>query len=105
MVSYQDLLLGLVLLLLLFGAKRLPELAGSLGESMKAFKKAVSGEAADDGPSANAGLRSTGPSSASPMCAACGTPLERDWSHCPRCGASAPRTDTGSSSAAGDPAR
>jgi sec-independent protein translocase protein TatA len=42
MVGYQDLLVGLVLLLLLFGAKRLPELAGSLGRSMKEFKKAVS---------------------------------------------------------------
>jgi sec-independent protein translocase protein TatA len=47
MVSYQDLLVGLVVLLLLFGAKRLPELAWSLGKSMTEFKNAVSGTAED----------------------------------------------------------
>jgi sec-independent protein translocase protein TatA len=100
MVSYQDLLVGLVLLLLLFGAKRLPELAGSLGKSMKEFKKAVSGEAADEGPSAGASPRSAERARAPRSCAACQTPLEREWSHCPRCGASAPPADAGSSAAA-----
>ena len=58
MVSYQDLLVGLVLILFFFGAKRLPELAGSLGKSMKEFKKAVSaGE--DEGQSADAAPGST----------------------------------------------
>ena len=101
MVGYQDLLVGLVLLLLLFGAKRLPELAGSLGKAMQEFKKAMSGEAEDEDQSAHAAFLSTEPSSASRMCAACRTPLNLDWSHCPRCGASAPRTDTRSPSSAG----
>ena len=74
MVSYQDLLVGLVLLVLFFGAKRLPELAGSLGKSMRGFKKAVS-DAPDAGPAR--------------ACGSCATPLEPDWIHCPRCGTAA----------------
>jgi sec-independent protein translocase protein TatA len=42
MVGSQDLLVGLVIVLVLFGAKKLPELAASLGKSMKEFKKGVS---------------------------------------------------------------
>jgi sec-independent protein translocase protein TatA len=34
----------LVLLLLVFGAKRLPEMGRSLGEGLRGFKSAVSGE-------------------------------------------------------------
>ena len=39
MIGSQDLVVGLVIVLVLFGAKRLPELAASLGKSMKEFKK------------------------------------------------------------------
>ena len=35
MIGSQDLVVGLVIVLVLFGAKRLPELAASLGKSMK----------------------------------------------------------------------
>ena len=42
MIGSQDLIVGLVLVLVLFGAKKLPELAGSIGKSMKEFKKGVS---------------------------------------------------------------
>ncbi len=35
----------LVLLLLVFGAKRLPEMGRSLGEGLRGFKSAVSGDA------------------------------------------------------------
>jgi len=38
MIGSQDLVVGLVIVLVLFGAKRLPELAASLGKSMKEFK-------------------------------------------------------------------
>jgi sec-independent protein translocase protein TatA len=43
----------LVIVLLLFGAKRLPELARSLGQGVKEFRKSVKeiGEDADDGDS------------------------------------------------------
>jgi sec-independent protein translocase protein TatA len=38
----------LVILLLVFGARRLPELGRSLGEGMRGFKDAISGESRDE---------------------------------------------------------
>jgi sec-independent protein translocase protein TatA len=95
----QDLLIGLVLAAFFFGAKRLPELARSLGQSMTEFKKGVSG---DDGgrheaePGASAGGAAI-PAVASSVttvpraCPACSAALEAEWTHCPRCGAATPR--------------
>lgn len=40
-LGYQELLLILVIVLILFGAQRLPNLARSLGSSVKEFKKGV----------------------------------------------------------------
>ena len=40
-LGYQELLLILVIVLILFGAQRLPDLARSLGWSVKEFKKGV----------------------------------------------------------------
>ena len=39
-----EILIILVIVLLLFGAKRIPELARGLGSGMKEFKKGASGE-------------------------------------------------------------
>lgn len=49
-LGYQELLLILVIVLILFGAQRLPDLARSLGSSVKEFKKGVT-ELKDEGPS------------------------------------------------------
>jgi sec-independent protein translocase protein TatA len=46
-LGYQELLIILVIVLVLFGANRLPELARSLGSSVKEFKKGVN-EVKDD---------------------------------------------------------
>ena len=40
-LGYQELLIILVIVLILFGANRLPELAKSLGSSVKQFKKGI----------------------------------------------------------------
>jgi len=40
-LGYQELLLILLIVLILFGAQRLPDLARSLGSSFKEFKKGV----------------------------------------------------------------
>lgn len=40
-LGYQELLIILVIVLILFGANRLPQLARSLGTSVKEFKKGV----------------------------------------------------------------
>ncbi len=39
----------LILLLLVFGAKRLPEMGKSLGSGMRGFKDAISGESSEPG--------------------------------------------------------
>jgi sec-independent protein translocase protein TatA len=42
-VGWQEMLIILAVLLLLFGAKRLPEMGRSLGRGMREFKDAVTG--------------------------------------------------------------
>jgi sec-independent protein translocase protein TatA len=49
-LGYQELLIILVIVLILFGANRLPELAKSLGSSVKEFKKGVNEVKNDDTP-------------------------------------------------------
>ena len=44
----QELVIILVIVLVLFGANRLPDLARSLGSSMKEFKKGVNDGKADE---------------------------------------------------------
>lgn len=41
-IGWGEILVVLVIVLILFGAKRLPELAKSIGSSLHAFKKGVS---------------------------------------------------------------
>ena len=47
-LGYQELLLILVIVLVLFGANRLPELAKSLGASVSMFKKGINEPQRDD---------------------------------------------------------
>jgi sec-independent protein translocase protein TatA len=46
----QELVIILVIVLILFGANRLPDLARSLGSSVKEFKKGVNEVKAEDAP-------------------------------------------------------
>ena len=85
-LGYQELLVILVIVLVLFGAKRLPELARSLGSSLKEFKQRINeakdttaATSKDDGGQAS-------PRAAARACSYCKTALEVGWSHCPRCG-------------------
>ena len=43
-LSWPEILIILVVLLLLFGAKRLPEMGRSLGKGMREFKDSVTGK-------------------------------------------------------------
>ena len=43
-IGLPEILIILAVLLLLFGATRLPQVGKSLGSSMRAFKRAVTGE-------------------------------------------------------------
>ena len=86
MIGGQSLLMVLGIVLLLFGGKKLPELAGSLGKSMKEFKKATEhGTGEDETPATRAAVAA--PTRACPACRAV---LEADWAHCPKCGAATP---------------
>ena len=85
MIGSQDLLIGLAIVLVLFGAKRLPELAASLGKSLKEFKKATESGAGAEPTSA---APAPSPATASRTCGFCQSPLQTDWAHCPKCGAS-----------------
>ena len=51
-IGAPELIILLVVVLLLFGATRLPKLARSLGQASKEFKKGVSEDPKDDEPKA-----------------------------------------------------
>ncbi len=43
-IGWQEILIILLIILLLFGAKKIPEIARSLGRGIKEFKKSLTGE-------------------------------------------------------------
>jgi sec-independent protein translocase protein TatA len=47
-LGWQEILILLLILVLLFGAKKLPEIGRGLGESIRNFKKAIKGEENED---------------------------------------------------------
>jgi sec-independent protein translocase protein TatA len=51
----------LILLLLVFGAKRLPEMGRSIGSGMRGFKDAISGEHHETAPIAHSAAATTPP--------------------------------------------
>src|SRR6266852_8640729 len=73
----------LVIVLILFGANRLPQLARSLGSSLKEFKKGIdeaqSKEASISPPSPDRGTSTSGERRGG----YCKSPLGPDWTHCP----------------------
>jgi sec-independent protein translocase protein TatA len=89
MIGTQDIWIVLLLAFLLFGAKKLPELAKGLGQSMKEFRKATT-EPDDPAPRGPAATPPTLSGPPSRRCGTCQTPLEAGWTYCPRCGAASP---------------
>ena len=84
-LGYQELLLILVIVLILFGGSKLPGLAKSLGSSLTEFKKGIAGGTEED--STSSSPRQAGATGSKPStCAACNTVLDAEWTHCPRCG-------------------
>jgi sec-independent protein translocase protein TatA len=85
-IGAQELMLILVIVLVLFGGSKLPDLAKSLGRSMKEFKKGIGepdeGSVAKAEPPPPAGA-------APPTCRHCGHALDAAWTHCPHCGTAA----------------
>ncbi len=89
MIGSQDVIIALVIGLVLFGSKKLPELARGLGQSLKEFKKATSSEVDAETP-ASAKPSPSAVALPARLCGACQTHLQPGWSHCPTCGAPAP---------------
>jgi sec-independent protein translocase protein TatA len=86
-LGYQELLVILVIVLILFGANRLPELARSLGSSMKEFKKGIDeGKLENGSKSATSNEDMKAAAAVAASCPVCQSPLAADWQHCPRCG-------------------
>jgi sec-independent protein translocase protein TatA len=56
-LGYQELLVILVIVLVLFGGSKLPDLAKSLGKSMKEFKKGIAAEPEEDSSGTESGRR------------------------------------------------
>jgi len=81
----QELLVILLIVLVLFGGSKLPDLAKSLGRSMKEFKKGIGAESEEE-PAPKPQPTATADSKTAQACTYCKSSLEVDWSHCPRCG-------------------
>lgn len=84
----QELMVILVIVLVLFGGSKLPDLAKSLGKSMKEFKKGI---ATEDEPGSKPEPAATASPAPARVCGSCKTALEAAWTHCPGCGAAAPQ--------------
>jgi len=54
----EELLIVLLIILLLFGSKRIPELARSIGQSVKEIRAGFRGESDDSAPTANTASKS-----------------------------------------------
>jgi len=85
-MGMQELMVILLIVLVLFGGAKLPELAKSLGKSMKEFKKGV----ATDDEETKAPATVVAAPAAIRVCASCKAALEAAWTHCPACGTPAP---------------
>ena len=72
----QELLVILVIVMVLFGANRLSQLARSLGSSLKEFKKGLDSAQAEEPERPE-----------KRNCAQCKAALSPEWTHCPGCGA------------------
>jgi sec-independent protein translocase protein TatA len=68
----------LLIALLLFGGKRLPEIGKSLGHGMREFKDAVTGNSSADEPEAQPELPPAEPTAAATATPTTATPTERE---------------------------
>jgi len=68
----------LLIALLLFGGKRLPEIGKSLGHGMREFKDAVTGDSSADEPEARPELPPAEPTASATATPTTATPTERE---------------------------
>jgi sec-independent protein translocase protein TatA len=79
----SELIIILIILLLIFGASKLPQLGGAMGKTIKAFKSEMKDGMAEE-------PAKTGPAQAGAearFCAKCGTEvMDSAAGYCPKCG-------------------
>ena len=98
-VGISGLIVILVVALLVFGPKRLPEIGRSVGKGMREFKDSIAGSNEPELSNERAALeRSEEPAEAGPasqvegrFCTSCGTEARADDRFCSNCGASLER--------------
>ena len=73
-IGIWELLILLVVLLLVFGPKRLPEMGRQLGKGMREFKDSVTGDSKDDEASALPSASRSSPPHLPRLSSASGTP-------------------------------
>jgi sec-independent protein translocase protein TatA len=96
-IGIPGLILILVVALLVFGPKRLPEMGRSLGRGMREFKDSVSGNKDDDQPAAE--LSPPNAVQSAGFCSSCGAPLTVGAQFCASCGTAAASPANGLSEA------
>jgi sec-independent protein translocase protein TatA len=60
-IGFREILLILVIILILFGAKRIPEMMKAMGQGVKEFKKAAKDIQSDDEPTTTTKSNSSEP--------------------------------------------
>jgi sec-independent protein translocase protein TatA len=95
-IGIPGLILILVVALLVFGPKRLPEMGRSLGRGMREFKDSISGSHHDEPAELSAARGDSGAG----FCSSCGTPLSPGAQFCASCGTPVASTANGPSEAA-----
>lgn len=81
--NFTTLIIILVIALLLFGPKRLPELGDSIGKAIRGFKKATEDDQAN---LPGTDPKPAGPSPAPPVCRQCHKEVTGEFAFCPHCG-------------------
>jgi sec-independent protein translocase protein TatA len=85
-VGWPELLVLVVVLLLIFGPKRLPEMGRSVGKGLREFKDSISGKDEKE-PSQVAELAEASDQESSGFCSSCGNPVTSGAQFCAKCGA------------------
>ncbi len=86
-LGFPELIILLVIVVLIFGVGRLPEVGGAIGKSIREFRKSTS-EDADDAPGASVATSDVPSASGSDVvfCTECGAGNARHAKFCASCG-------------------
>jgi sec-independent protein translocase protein TatA len=84
-VGWPELLVLVVVLLLIFGPRRLPEMGRSVGKGLREFKDSITGK--EDREPAHVAQLDAAKDEGAGFCSSCGSPLAADAKFCAKCGA------------------